>query len=39
MPIIKKEKKGKITIYTVEKEYDDEKLKTKINTFIKTENK
>ena len=35
MTIIKKEKKGKITIFTVEKEYDDEKMETKMNTLIK----
>lgn len=37
MPIIKKEKKGNITVYTVEKDYDDAKLEKKMNTFIKPE--
>jgi len=35
MPIIKQEKKGSVTVYTVEKEYDDEKMEKKMNTFIK----
>jgi hypothetical protein len=35
MPVIKKEKKGDITIYTVDKEYDDVKMEKKMNTFIK----
>ena len=33
--IIKKEKEGDVTIYTVDKDYDDEKLRGKISTFIK----
>jgi hypothetical protein len=33
--IIKKEKKGNITVYTVEKDYDDAKMEKKLNTFIK----
>jgi hypothetical protein len=37
MPIVNKEKKGSVTVYTVEKDYDDERLKKKINTFIKPE--
>ena len=37
MTIIKKEKKGNITIFTVEKEYDDEKMETKMNTLIKAD--
>ena len=35
MTIIKKEKKGNITILTVEKEYDDEKMETKMNKLLK----
>ena len=37
MPIINKEKKGKVTVYIVGKEYDDERQKKKANTFIKPE--
>jgi hypothetical protein len=33
--IIKKEKKGDITIYHVKKDYDDDKMEKKLNTFIK----
>lgn len=33
--IIKKEKQGDVTIYTVDKDYDDEKLRSKVSTFIK----
>lgn len=35
--IIKKEKKGNITILTVDKEYDDEKMQKKMNTLLKPE--
>jgi hypothetical protein len=37
MPIISKEKKGDITVYIVDKEYDDAKMEKKMNTFIKPE--
>jgi hypothetical protein len=33
--IIKKEKKGSITVYHVGKDYDDAKMATKMNTFLK----
>ena len=33
--IIKTEEKGGIKIYTVEKEYDDEKMEKRMNTFVK----
>jgi hypothetical protein len=33
--IIKKEKKGGITIYHVKKDYDDEKMTNKLNSFLK----
>jgi hypothetical protein len=35
--IIKKEKKGNITIFIVDKEYDDEKMEKKMNTLLKPE--
>jgi hypothetical protein len=35
MTIIKKEKKGNITILTVEKEFDDEKMESKMNKLLK----
>jgi hypothetical protein len=35
MTIIKKEKKGKISIYTVEKDYDDTKMEKKMNKMLK----
>jgi len=35
--IIKKEKKGSITIFIVDKEYDDEKMEKKMNTLLKPE--
>lgn len=35
MTIIKKEEKGKVTIYTVKKNFDDEKMEKKMNTFLK----
>lgn len=35
MTIVKKEKKGKITIFTVKKNFDDEKMEKKMNTFLK----
>ena len=35
MPVIKKEKQGKVTVYTVDKEYDDEKMEKRMNTFVK----
>jgi hypothetical protein len=35
MTIIKKEKKGKITVFTVKKDFDDEKMEKKMNTFLK----
>jgi hypothetical protein len=35
MPIIKKEKKNGVQILTVSKDFDDEKMKKKMNTFIK----
>ena len=34
MTILKKEKKGNLTIYTVGKDYDDAKMEKKMNTFI-----
>lgn len=34
MGIIKKEKKENVTIFTVQKDYNDEKMETKMNTFI-----
>jgi len=33
--IIKKEKKGSLMVYTVDKNFDDEKMKTLMNTFVK----
>jgi len=33
--IIKKEKKGDLNIYHVDKDYDDDKMEKKLNTFIK----
>jgi hypothetical protein len=33
--IIKKEKKGSVTVYHVGKDYDDAKMATKMNTFLK----
>jgi hypothetical protein len=35
MPIIKKEKKNGLQILTVSKNFDDEKMEKKMNTFIK----
>jgi hypothetical protein len=35
MTIIKKEKKGNITTFTVEKDFDDEKMETKMNKLLK----
>jgi hypothetical protein len=35
MTIIKKEKKGNTTIYTVEKDYDDDKMEKKMNKMLK----
>lgn len=35
MTIIKKEKKGNVTIFTVEKDFDDEKMETKMNKLLK----
>lgn len=35
MTVIKKETKGKVTVYTVKKDIDDEKMEKKMNTFIK----
>lgn len=35
MTVIKKETKGNVAIYTVKKEYDDEKMEKKMNTLIK----
>ena len=35
--IIKKEEKGGVSVYTVAKDYDDEKMYKKLNTFIKPE--
>ena len=35
MTIVKKEKKGKVTVYIVKKDFDDEKMEKKMNTFIK----
>ena len=35
MTIIKKDKKGNITIFTVEKDFDDEKMETKMNKLLK----
>lgn len=35
--IIKKEKKGGITVYHVDKDYDDDKMEKKLNTFVKPE--
>ena len=35
MTVIKKEKKGNVTVYTVGKEYDDDKLEKKMNSFLK----
>jgi len=35
--IIKKEKKGSVNIYHVDKDYDDAKMEKKLNTFIKPE--
>ena len=35
--IIKKEKKGNVTIFTVDKEYEDDKMEKKMNTFLKPE--
>jgi len=35
MTIIKKEKKGNITIFTAEKDFDDEKMETKMNKLLK----
>jgi len=35
MTIVKKEKKEKITVFTVKKDIDDEKMEKKMNTFLK----
>jgi len=35
MTIIKKEKKGNVTIFIVEKDFDDEKMETKMNKLLK----
>lgn len=35
MTIIKKEKKGDVTVFTVDKDYDDDKMLKKMNTFLK----
>ena len=35
MTIVKKEKKNGVQIFTVKKDYDDEKMEKKMNTFIK----
>jgi hypothetical protein len=35
--IIKKEKKGDVTVYHVDKDYDDAKMEKKLNTFLKPE--
>ena len=35
MTIVKKETKGKVTVYTVKKDVDDEKMEKKMNTFMK----
>jgi hypothetical protein len=35
MTIVKKEKKGKVTVYIVKKDFDDEKMEKKMNTFLK----
>jgi len=38
MTIVKKEKKGNVTVYTVKKNFDDEKMEKKMNTFLKRDN-